>query len=230
MKIYNYFELLKTLDIFSDFSSEELDELFTLDRYKITLYKKNSMVHFESEKCTTLDVVLKGNLTVQKVDINGNILTVSEFGDREILGGNLLYARFPFYPMTVISKTDTTILHIDKSLVLNLCQTNKNFLINYFREISDKSLILTSKIKSLHMKSIRESIMDFLSYEHYLQKSNIIKLNISKKELAEKIGIQRTSLSRELTKMKNEDLLEFDKDFITILDLDSLKQIKTPNE
>jgi len=222
MKIDRYFKLLKTFDIFSDFSSKELDELFTIDKYKITLYKKNSMVHFESEKCTTLDVVLKGNLIVQKVDINGNILTVSEFSENEIIGGNLLYARFPFYPMTVIAKTDTTILHIDKSLVLTLCQINKNFLVNYFKEISDKSLILTSKIKSLHMKSIRESIMDFLSYEHYLQKSNTIKLNMTKKELAEKMGIQRTSLSRELNKMRNDGLIEFDKDFITILDLESL--------
>lgn len=222
MKIDNYFKLLKTLDIFSDFSIKELDELFSIDKYKITLYKKNSMVHFESEKCTALDVVLKGKLIVQKVDINGNILIVSEFAESEILGGNLLYARSHFYPMTIIAKTDTTILHIDKSLVLNLYQTNKNFLINYFKEISDKSLILTSKIKSLHMKSIRESIIDFLSYEHYLQKSNIIKLNMTKKELAEKMGIQRTSLSRELNKMRNDGLIEFDKDFITILDLDNL--------
>lgn len=219
MKIDNYFNLLKTLDIFSDFSSEELKELFSVDKYTISSYKKNSMIHFESEKCTTLDVVLKGKLIVQKVDINGNVLTVSEFSQSEILGGNLLYARSPFYPMTIIAKVDTTILHIDKSLVLTFCQANKNFLINYLKEISDKTLILTSKIKSIHMKSIRESIIDFLSYEYYLQKSNIIKLNMTKKELAEKMGIQRTSLSRELNKMRNEGLVDFDKDSITILNI-----------
>lgn len=222
MKIENYIELLRTLDTFSDFSSKELEKLFSVDKYKISLYKKNSMIHFESEKCTTLDVVLKGKLIVQKIDTNGNVLTVSEFSQSEILGGNLLYAKSPFYPMTIIAKVDTTILHINKSLVLNFCQANKNFLINYLQEISDKTLILTSKLKSIHMKSIRESIIDFLRYEYHLKKSNVIKLNMTKKELAEKIGIQRTSLSRELNKMKNEGLVEFNKDSITIVNLTSI--------
>ncbi|GAA0179513.1 hypothetical protein SH2C18_23670 [Clostridium sediminicola] len=222
MKIENYFQLLKTLDIFSDFSSKELEELFNIDKYKISFYKKNSMIHFESEKCTTLDVILKGKITVQKVDINGNVLTVSEFSQSEILGGNLLYAKSPFYPMTIIAKVDTKILHIDKSLVLTFCQANKNFLINYLKEISDKTIILTSKIKSIHMKSIRESITDFLTYEYYLQKSNNIKLNMTKKDLAERMGIQRTSLSRELNKMRNEGLVQFDKDSITIVNLNSI--------
>ncbi|NLZ83309.1 MAG: winged helix-turn-helix domain-containing protein, partial [Clostridiales bacterium] len=46
---------------------------------------------------------------------------------------------------------------------------------------------------------------------------NHIKLNMTKKALAERIGVQRTSLSRELAKMRAEGLILFDKDAITIL-------------
>ena len=59
--------------------------------------------------------------------------------------------------------------------------------------------------------------MAYLEYESKIQNSNQIKLEITKKELAERIGVQRTSLSRELAKMRNEGLVTFDSNSITIL-------------
>ena len=62
--------------------------------------------------------------------------------------------------------------------------------------------------------------MCYLDYERKKQNSNIIKLGITKKALAEKIGVQRTSLSRELAKMRNEGLIKFDAVSIKILTCD----------
>ena len=58
----------------------------------------------------------------------------------------------------------------------------------------------------------------FLGYQYYLQKSYVIRLNISKKDLAERLGIQRSSLSRELQKMRTDGLLEYDSRTITVKD------------
>ena len=71
------------------------------------------------------------------------------------------------------------------------------------------------------MKTVREMITDYLAHQAKLQKSRRVVLGMSKKELAENFGIQRTSLSRELNKMRKDNLIEFDSASITILD-DSL--------
>jgi CRP/FNR family transcriptional regulator, dissimilatory nitrate respiration regulator len=71
---------------------------------------------------------------------------------------------------------------------------------------------------------LEECIVDFLSCEYYTQKSMIIKLGISKKELAERLGIQRTSLSRELNKMKREGMISYDSRTITIEDSTVIKK------
>ena len=42
-------------------------------------------------------------------------------------------------------------------------------------------------------------------------------LNTTKKALAEKFGVQRTSLSRELAKMKKDGLIDYDVKTITLL-------------
>ncbi|MGI6595070.1 MAG: helix-turn-helix domain-containing protein [Christensenellales bacterium] len=58
--------------------------------------------------------------------------------------------------------------------------------------------------------------MNFLTHESKEQKNKTIKLNTTKKRLSEIIGVQRTSLSRELTKMRKDNLINFTKDTITI--------------
>lgn len=223
MNIRSYIDILHIHDFFRDFSKEELLSLFNDNNYKITQYKKNSIIHFESEKCLTLDIVLKGEIIIQRIDENGNILTITQFNIGDVIGGNLLFTDLNAYPMTIISKTDTVILHVQKDFILDLCQKNKNFLVEFIKCISEKTYILTSKIKSISLKSLRQSIIDFLNYEYYSQKSTKIKLNMSKKELAERFGAQRTSLSRELSKMRRDGLVDYNKDYIIIKDLKIIK-------
>ncbi|WZL72369.1 Crp/Fnr family transcriptional regulator [Clostridiaceae bacterium 35-E11] len=224
MHIKAYLHVLKLTGLFDEFSSEELSTLFEIYSYNLSHYKKGSIIHFENEICSSWDIVLKGEVIIQKIDKKGNVLTVTEFGMGDNLGGNLLFSKFPYYPMSVLAKTDTAILHINKDFVLQLCQNSKQFLLQFLTCISDKTAILTNKIKSISMKSIRESIIDFLNYEYYSQKSTRIKLHMTKKELAERLGIQRTSLSRELNKMKKDGLVDYDAHSITIHDFSMIRK------
>ncbi|WP_246578280.1 helix-turn-helix domain-containing protein [Clostridium frigoris] len=75
------------------------------------------------------------------------------------------------------------------------------------------------------MKTIRQCLIDFLLYESFSQNNLIIKLELTKKELAEKFGIQRPSLSRELNKMRMDGLIEYDAHSITIINYESLTSI-----
>ena len=66
-------------------------------------------------------------------------------------------------------------------------------------------------------------ICEFLLSEYKKQNSLEIKLNMTKQALADRFGVQRPSLSRELIKMKNENIINFDRKTITILDIDEIK-------
>ncbi|WP_229775457.1 Crp/Fnr family transcriptional regulator [Anaerosalibacter bizertensis] len=167
--------------------------------------------------------MLNGTIAVQRIGENGDVLTVATFSSGDIIGGNLAFSNNNEYPMTIISASNSEILHIKRGFILELCQNNKAFLVRFLHCLSDKTLVLTDTIKFISMKSIRDKIIEFLTYEYYTQKDLNIKLNISKKELAEKFGIQRPSLFRELRKMKEEKLIDYNHKYITILDKSILK-------
>ncbi len=211
-----HLKLIKLNMLFSNFTIEELGKFFSNSNSKVNTYKSNTVIYFEGEKCRSMDIILRGCILIQKIDEKGNILTITEFGPGNSIGGNLLFSENPLYPMTVIAKDEVTLFNINKHLVLELCHNNKSFLVEYLKSISDKAAILTNKIKTISMKSIRETIIDFLTYEYTIQGTTKIKLSMSKKELAERFGIQRTSLSRELAKMRKDGLISYDANFITI--------------
>ncbi|MGV8906952.1 MAG: Crp/Fnr family transcriptional regulator [Acetobacterium sp.] len=219
INIDNYLEVIASLDLFYGFTKDDLKGIFSLLKYDIKAYNKDQIIHLQNECCNTMDIIVNGQVSVQNLDENGNILLINIFLDGDILGANLMFSSRNNYPMTVVAQTEAVILHIHKEFVLELCQMNKDFMIALMTAISDRTLILTDKINAISLKTIRQCIMDFLKYEYHIQKTNVIKLGISKKDFAERLGIQRSSLSRELNKMRKEGLLEYDSKTITIKDI-----------
>lgn len=209
-KVNNY-SLLKVLPI------EFIEECMKKKTMYIKTYNKEEVIHFEGDTCNYIEIILSGFVVIERIDESGNLLTIAEFYPDDMLGGNLAFSKHPNYPMTVTAKTNASLLLIPNALVFTLCSTNTAFLRRYLQYISDHTVLLGDKIKHYVNRSIRECVIAYLKNEYMLQESNRILLQSSKKALADRIGVQRTSLSRELQKMKNEGLIIFDAESITIL-------------
>lgn len=73
MNIKIYLPVLKRTGLFDGFPSEELLTLFTMHTYNLSQYKKGSMIYFENEICSSWDIILKGEVIIQKIDEKGRI-------------------------------------------------------------------------------------------------------------------------------------------------------------
>lgn len=219
MSHQEFMKVLFSHSLFLDFSEEALNQVFRAHYYEKRQYEKDQVIHFQNECCQTMDLILRGRVAVQNLDSEGNVLTISIFQDGDVLGANLIFSSRNNYPMTVLAQSPVVILHLGQELILELCQLNRTFMIGLMKAISDKTLILTDTISAISMKTIRQCIIDFLRYESQIQKSQVIQLPSSKKELAQRFGIQRSSLSRELNKMRQDRMIDFDTKTITIKNL-----------
>lgn len=214
----NYIPLIEASKLLHAVSQEKILEFISNGRFKIVNYEKNNVIHFDGDSCNQIEIILTGKVVIDRIDQSGNLLTITEFYPDDLIGGNLIFSKNPHYPMTVTTQLPSILLEIKKDLLIELCFNNRDFLKSYLEFISDHALLLGDKIKHYVNRSIRESITSFLKYETNKQNKAQIQLGSTKKALAEKMGIQRTSLSRELQKMKHEGLISFDATSITILD------------
>ena len=189
-----YQNLIEETSLFNCLPKKTIEKHLRDAKILVKSYESNNIIHFENEKCDKLEIILKGKVVVERIDEAGNLLLVSSFSENDIIGGNLIFSKTPYYPLTVSTQSETVMLEVDKNTLFNLFLDHPDFLNVYLIFISDHASMLGSKIKNYMNKSIRSSIISFLLYESKKQSSDIVTLKTSKKNLAEKMGVSRTSL------------------------------------
>jgi CRP-like cAMP-binding protein len=209
--------------LFRDFSKEKIEYLLKNIDYKIINYSKDENIAFEGEKCTKIGIVIKGQVQVQKIYASGNTVTLTVLDSGHIFGEVIIFSDMNVYPSTITSYNNSQVMFISKQDIIKLCNLNSTILNNFMGLLSNKILMLNKKVTTMSYQTLRQKIASYILDEYSIQKSLTLTLPCSRKELAEQLGIQRPSLSRELTKMKEDSLIDFNKNTIKILNLEDLK-------
>ncbi|MGL5352450.1 MAG: Crp/Fnr family transcriptional regulator [Clostridium sp.] len=115
-------------------------------------------------------------------------------------------------------------MFIKNEAIVELCASDKIFLKNFMSLLSEKIFMFNNRVKTISFCSIRQKLSNFILEQLSIQKCEIVKLTINKKELAEYLGVQRPSLSRELINMQDDGIIECNKNEIKILDMYTLKE------
>jgi len=195
-----------------------LNEL-NLNRYS---YVKNEIVAFEGDKCSSLGIVLQGCVEVQKHHPSGKIISLTRLTCGDVFAEAIVFSDKREFPNTLASIENSEILYITRPNVIKLCTSNNKIFSNVLTLLSNKILMLNSKIKELSLDNLRAKICSYLYQEYKKQDCLKLILPMDRNELAQSLGIQRPSLSRELSTMKNDGIIDFNKNIIIIKDLESI--------
>ena len=200
-------EELQKIPLLSGTDGDLLQRLAARREIFACKYSKGATVHNQHDACSMLDVVLSGNLVAYALSDNGSAVTMFEFKENALIGANLLFGDGGAYPLNIYSVTACELLHIRREAVLELLH-GYDFVMCYVQALSVNSLGMNRKIAMLSQKTLRENLLGYLKQQALIQDTTSIRLPISKKELADHMGVQRPSLFRELKKMKDEGIIQ----------------------
>ena len=218
-------DFLKQCILFKDMNYVDIDNFLKVSNFTFKKYLKGNLVVLEDSKCEELGILRKGLLEVQSLYSSGKSLTLNRLKPAEIFGEIILFSKSNKFPSTIKAIEDSEIMFIKKANLMNCLSNCHRFMENFLTLLSDRLFMLNKKIKMLTMENIRQKIVDFLREEYKKQRSPNIKVPLSRLEMAEHMGIQRPSLSRELSKMREEGIIEFDKEYIVVKDLATLNNV-----
>lgn len=210
--------------MFKDKSQEYILDLFKDSNYIIKNYSKNDIIAMEGDTCTSIGLVLDGNIDIKRT-LGTKVIHVSSFSKGHIFGEVIAFSDVNLYPATVTSSTSSKIMFISKDNFIKFCTSHKNFLEMFLNDLTNKIFVLNKSITNLTFNNIRQKICNFLITEYKLQNSQNIKLKMTKEKIAESLGITRPSLSRELMNMKDMGLIDYSRNHIKILDLEEIENI-----
>lgn len=211
---------VRRIPLLSNIDAAVLNRLILENQILVRHYAMRTAVHNQHDTCDVLDIVLSGSLVAYSLSENGSELTMFEFKKNSIIGANLLFGDNHIYPLNIYSVTACDLLHVKRNAVTELLR-NYDFVMMFIKSLSMNSQGMNQKITMLTQKTLRENIMDYLKKQSIIQGSSKIVLPISKKELADYLGVQRPSLFRELKKLRDEGIIGIDNRSIELLHSDS---------
>ncbi|MGI6085712.1 MAG: Crp/Fnr family transcriptional regulator [Acetivibrionales bacterium] len=198
---------LKQIPLLADVDENMLSELIKSREIYERKYKRNTTIHSRDDKCTMIDVVMSGSLVAYSLAQNGSESIMTEFKTGSIIAANLLFGDNNVFPFNIYCMTDSHLLHLTKSAVCMLLK-DYNFVMRFIKSISQNSQGMNRKIVMFSQKSLRKNILDYLFALSIKQRSDIVLLPLTKKQLADYFGVQRPSLFRVLKELKDEGLIE----------------------
>ena len=222
---------LKFCILFKGLTTPELENLIASINYHISDNCKNCaecttcIVALEGDICDSLGIVIQGEIEVQKHYASGKIVTLAKLNKGKIFGEAIAFSETNIYPATIVSNRGSIILYISKKDVIAMCSSYPLVLNNFMQLLSSKILLLNRKIKELSFETLRQKISNYLLSQYKIQKNLALILPMSRKTLAEHLGVQRPSLSREFVNMKNDGLIDFSKNLVQIKNLEGIEDI-----
>lgn len=193
---------------------EQLDDTLLQKQVKkgfITSRMYEATDYLDIIETNALVCIIEGALDIMEISEEGNLILMEHFENGACIGANTLFSNSN--GSNVIGRTYTAlhVVTIHKEGVFDMLQSDARFLKDFLELISKRSTMLTRKISSLSFKSLEDKLMNFLYDLSKRQRTNPVRLYLSKKRLAELFGVARTSLSRRLRAMETRDLIEVKK-------------------
>lgn len=218
-KIIRVFE--KT-PLFSGLNHIQVEKALALMDGKIKNYDADEYVLMQGSKVNRIGIVIEGTLQIQRVDLFGRNTILTNLNQGNIFAETFVYSKVPESPVSVksITKSKVMLLDFEKLLFSN----NKNCIIcsninrNMLKILSTKNLILREKLDLSTLPTLRDKIMYFLSIEGEKQNSKYFSIDYDRNQLAEYLNVNRSALSRELSNMKKDGIIDYYKKTFKILD------------
>ena len=132
--------------------------------------------------------------------LNGEEEIISSLNQFDIFANALVFASNPSFLGDVVAKEDGELIVVSKNDIINKIKEDEMFLSLYIQELSSKTMELNIRSKLLGHKNIRDRIIYFLQ----INKGSI---NMTINDLSKILVLPRPSVSRELIKMSNEDII-----------------------
>lgn len=217
------FEFLAGVEtpLFDGIRPEDMGGMLSCIGYHISAYKKGQIIAFEEENIRHVGIVLSGAVDMVKEDLWGNRTLLVRSRKNEMFGETFACGEDTTSVVTFAAYEDARILFLPFNRVMHTCSHacgfHQTLVENMVRVIAGKNRDLMRKVEVVSKKSLREKILAYLSIQSQAQKSSAFEIPLGRVEWAEYLCADRSALTRELAKMKEEGLIDYHRNQFQIL-------------
>ena len=174
-------------------------------------FKKNNIVLHAGDVTESLGIVLSGTVVIEYSDVWGNNSVLGRAATGEVFAE--IYASLPAQPLPVTVKAtdDAVVLFIKVKRIFEYCDdiNDLQLLKNLLEICAKKTLLLSRRAIHTTYKTIRGRLMSYFSDVVKSEQKYIFEISFNRQQLADYLGVDRSALCNELSKMQKDGIIRY---------------------
>ncbi len=201
--------------MFAGVGEDEISAMLSCLGARLSRYKKGEYVLRQGEHLGDIPLLVEGKLHIQNDDYWGNRSILGHISVGEMFGEAHAAPESGTLLNDIVAVEPSCVVFFDVRRLLITCPSACRFhtlvVQNMFFAISEKNRRLVQKLGHMSRRSTREKLISYLSEEAKRHNSPDFEIPFNRQQLADYLSIDRSAMTKELCKLRDEGLLEFEK-------------------
>lgn len=216
-----YISVLKGTRLFAGVKEGELLSMLSCLGARLCTFQKGECVLRQGERLNEIAVLTAGTLHIQRDDYWGNRSILGELAPGDVFGEAYLAPESGPLLNDVVAVEDSSVMFFSVERITTTCASACPFhtvvVRNLFFVISEKNRKLVQKLRHMSRRTTREKLISYLSEEAKKYGSPSFSIPFNRQQLADFLSVDRSAMSGELCRMRDEGLLKFNKNRFELL-------------
>ena len=211
-----YIKLLKNAPVFNGIEEESIEKLLPVFGAVIKDYSKGEYILKAGEMNNLLGIILEGKVHIIQEEYWGNRNILSAMGPGQNFGEAYACAPRARLSINVVAEAECRVVFLNvlrgiENSPAELNEAIHRITLNLLRDMAGKNIYFTEKLTHIGERTTRGKIISYLSSQRDKAGSTEFKIPFSRQELADYLFVDRSGLSAELCRMRDEGLIWFNK-------------------
>ena len=219
-----YINVILNSKLFSEMKEEEASSMIKCLSARKKAVKKGEYIYRVGEKTHEAAMVLEGAVHIEREDYWGNKSIIAEITAGEMLGETYACAGGEPVSVNAVAARDTILLMMNMKKVFSVCSPvcpyHTRLIENFVHVLASKNIELTRKMEHISHRTTRGKLISYLSEQSVKNGSASFTIPFDRQQLADFLSVDRSALSRELSRMRREGVLDFEKNRFTLKSMD----------
>ena len=216
----NYLDLMMQSRLFKGFSKYDCKCIYSLMQPRCMNYIKNEVIIHEGNKVDCIGIIVRGRISCAKYDCEGKVNLMEIMECPMLLCTEIVLTSSRISPLTIISAEDSSVLFFPYNRFMENDSISDKYKIkmmnNIIHLLANDNIKKMYKIIVLSKKSLRERILMYLHLMETKRGESTFSIGMNREQFAQYLCVNRSALSNELSIMKKEGLISFDKNIFTV--------------
>lgn len=215
-----FLPVLKKSPLFSGIEDAEIEAMTDCLGAEKREYGKDELVYRFGDTVESIGLVLTGKVYIVREDFWGNRNIVGMAGPGQTFAESYACTAAPL-GVAVLAGEKTTVAFFRVRRVLttcpNACAFHARLVRNLLSVLAEKNLAMNEKLTHVTQRTLREKLLSYLSSESARAGSARFDIPFNRQQLADYLSADRSALSAELSRMREEGVVEFEKNSFRLL-------------